>query len=61
MTIYERYFLIKQKIQQEEFRRWDAERNGCTLGAIFNIEKNISSLQHELNTLQQIRQLEGVS
>lgn len=53
--IYERYFFIKHKIQEEEFRYWDATRNSCSLAAIERIERNIRELKAELELLKQLK------
>jgi hypothetical protein len=54
-NIYERYFYIKHKIEVEEFRFWDAQRNGCSLACIIEIEERLTKLKDEFNYLKYLR------
>jgi hypothetical protein len=54
-NIYERYFFIKHKIEVEEFRFWDAQRNGCSLACIIEIEQELKKLQMEFDYLKSLR------
>ncbi len=54
-TIYERCFLIKQRIEEQEFKHWDAARNGCTIASVIEIEETIKHLHDQMAVLQQLQ------
>jgi hypothetical protein len=61
MSVYERYFLIKQKIEEEEFRYWDATRNGCSIASVTQIEERLKNLKAQFEVLKQLRTKRAVA
>jgi hypothetical protein len=60
-TFYKKYFSIKQQIEEQEFRCWDAARNGCSVTTIIEIEKIITTLKAELVLMEESLLMQAVA
>lgn len=47
--------LLDQQINEEEFKLWDAQRNGCSIEILKKIEEKIKILKAEAGVLPELR------
>ncbi len=48
----EKHSTLEDLIKIEEFKYWDAQRNGCSPATLLTIENNIKSLKAQVLVLQ---------